>query len=97
MLVQNTGYQWIVVLCLVLIASGFAIAGTLDPSFLDRRAATTDCTEAGQIDGLPVVGTGQKPAAAPLSWEWIVIAALVGVVIGMTVGITLSRQPIIHS
>lgn len=98
MLIQNTSYWWVVVLCLVLIVSGFTIAITLDPSFLEGRiATTTDCTEAGQIDGLPAVGTEQKPAAALPSREWIVSTALVGVIIGMIVGITLSQQPIVHS
>ena len=32
-----------------------------------------------------------------MSIEWVIIATLVGVIIGMVVGISLSRQPIIHS
>ena len=90
MLFTNQAGKWsALVFVLVLVLA--IVVGLLyvDPEATKNQPILTECAES--TSG-PFI---QEQVGTFTGWEWTVIAALVGVVIGMTVGIALSRPPVI--
>ena len=75
----------VILLIITAIVVGFL---SLPHGTLMNQPITTGCVESPS-GALVREQTGNFPG-----WEWAAIAALVGVVIGMTVGIVLTRPPL---
>jgi hypothetical protein len=80
MLFTNSAGKWgaLITVCLLVLAIA---AGLL---YVDPEAIKNQPTTAG-------AGCAES---ASTGWEWVVITALAGVIIGMTVGIALVRPPL---
>ncbi len=92
MLFINSAGKWSALIVTLLLVMAIVAGFLLLPSTTRIHPITTECTESAP-DGPSI----QKQVGTFTGWEWITITVLVGVIIGMTVGIALSRPPIIHS
>ena len=92
MLFTNLAGRWpaLVVVLPLLLAVGVGLL-YLAPEAIRNQPTTAGAGGAESTSG-PLV---QEPARNFPGWEWPIIAVLVGVIIGMTVGIALSRPPVI--
>ncbi len=97
-MILQYNYRWLGVLLLVIVV-GAVVLGILaanPPYPLSPQAIARAQTAVAGGTPASLTPTGDTPTnGRDVSLEWLIIAALIGMIVGLVIGINLSR-PIIH-